>query len=111
MRSAWKRRSNAARHASRESSGSRDTARAPSSTSSHKNPVTPSSTISGTDPRGNAMTGVPHASASIITMPNGSGQSMGKRSARAPPRSSCLPASPISPTNSTSGSERSGATW
>jgi hypothetical protein len=34
-------------------------------------PVTPSSITSGTDPRGHAMTGVPHAIASIITRPNG----------------------------------------
>src|SRR5262245_560358 len=34
--------------------------------------------ISGTDPRANAMTGVPHAMASIMIRPNGSGQSIGK---------------------------------
>ena len=41
------------------------------------NPVTPSSITSGTEPLRQAMTGVPQAMASIITRPNGSGQSMG----------------------------------
>ena len=41
----------------------------------------------GTEPRRNATTGVPHAIASIITRPNGSGQSMGKSRPRASPRS------------------------
>ena len=49
-------------------------------------PVTPSSTTSRTDPRGQAITGVPLAIASIITSPNGSGQSIGKSRARASPR-------------------------
>src|SRR5215468_4223553 len=44
--------------------------------------------ISGTEPHGNAITGVLHASASIMTRPNGSGQSIGKRSVDAPPSSS-----------------------
>ena len=44
-------------------------------------PVTPSSTISGTEPQRQAMTGVPQAMASIITRPNGSGQSIGNSSA------------------------------
>ena len=35
-------------------------------------PVTPGSTISGTEPRGQAITGVPQDIASIITRPNGS---------------------------------------
>jgi hypothetical protein len=39
------------------------------------------------EPRGKAITGVPQASASIITNPNGSGQSMGNRKAEAPPSS------------------------
>ena len=47
-------------------------------------PVTPSSITSGTEPRRSAITGVPAASDSIITSPNGSGQSLGKRVARAP---------------------------
>ena len=51
-------------------------------------PVTPSSTISGTEPRLEAMTGVPQAMASIITKPKGSGQSIGKIRAEAFPRKS-----------------------
>ena len=54
--------------------------------SSTMNPVTPSSMTSGTAPRLNAITGVPHAIASIITRPNGSGQSIGNSSAIAPAR-------------------------
>ncbi len=46
------------------------------------------STTSGRDPRRRAMTGVPHASDSAMTRPNGSGQSIGKRSAQAAPRKS-----------------------
>ena len=45
---------------------------------------------------------MPRAAASIITSPNGSGQSMGKSSAEAPPRNSSLCSSAISPTNSIS---------
>jgi hypothetical protein len=40
---------------------------------------------------------VPHAIASIITNPNGSGQSMGNKSARASPRNAVLLRSLISP--------------
>ena len=46
-------------------------------------PVTPSSITSGTEPFRHAITGVPHASASTITSPNGSGQRIGITSARA----------------------------
>ncbi|TPV99378.1 MAG: hypothetical protein USCAAHI_01183 [Beijerinckiaceae bacterium] len=42
----------------------------------------------GTEPRLKAITGVPHAIASIITKPNGSGQSIGTISATAPLRNS-----------------------
>ena len=59
---------------------------------------------SGTEPQRQAITGVPQAMASIITSPNGSGQSIGNSSASAPPRKADFSASPISPTNSTSGS-------
>ena len=59
---------------------------------------------SGTEPQRNAITGVPHAIASIMTSPNGSGQSIGNSSAAAPPRNVVLLASPISPTNSMRGS-------
>ena len=44
-------------------------------------PVTPCSTTSGTEPQRQAITGVPQAIASIITRPNGSGQSIGNSSA------------------------------
>ena len=56
--------------------------RPPARRSSTTKPVTPSSRTSGTEPPRNATTGVPHASASIITRPNGSGQSIGNSSAR-----------------------------
>jgi hypothetical protein len=46
----------------------------------------PSLITSGTDPRGHAMMGVPHAIASIITRPNGSGQLMGNSNPSALPR-------------------------
>ena len=53
-------------------------------------PVTPSSTISGTEPQRNARTGVPQAMASIMERPNGSGQSTGNSSACASPRNCSL---------------------
>jgi ATP-binding cassette, subfamily B, bacterial len=56
--------------------------------SSTMNPARPSSTTSGTEPRLNAITGVPQAMASIMTRPNGSGQSMGTKRAMAPLRKS-----------------------
>ena len=62
-----------------------------------RNPVTPGLMTSGTDPHGRAMTGVPHASASIIARPNGSGQSIVKSNASAPPRNSLFCTSSISP--------------
>jgi len=52
---------------------------------------------------------VPNAIASIITKPNGSGQSIGNKSACASPRNSVLLRSLISPMNSTPGSLSSGA--
>src|ERR1700730_13671306 len=64
-------------------------------------PVTPSSMTSGIDPQRNASTGVPHAMASIITRPNGSGQSTGNNRASASPRNFVFSRSLISPTNST----------
>src|SRR5258706_11339417 len=60
-------------------------------------PVTPSSTTSATEPDRNAITGVPHAMASIITRPKGSGQSIGNSKAEAPARNFCLAASSTSP--------------
>ena len=81
-----------------------------SSTSRHMNPFTPSCTISSTAPPASARTGVPHAIASIITSPNGSGHRIGKRSTRASRRSWILPAWSTSPTKSMPGSSRSGRT-
>ena len=49
-------------------------------------PVTPCSMTSGTEPRLNAITGVPQAIASIITRPKGSGHAIGASSAIAPLR-------------------------
>jgi len=46
----------------------------------------PSSTISGTEPLLNAITGVPQTIASINTKPKGSGQAIGASSAMAPLR-------------------------
>ena len=62
----------------------------PAASSSRTNPVMPSSTISGTDPHGVATTGVPQASASIITIPNGSGHAIGLSRQVAPASSSQL---------------------
>src|ERR1043166_5679493 len=59
-------------------------------------PVTPSSTISGTEPFPKAMTGVPVAIASISTRPNGSGHSIGNSRAAASPRNRLFSLSPIS---------------
>ena len=109
MRWAVNRRSNAARQPRREISSSRPTASTPSSTVETTNPVSPSSRTSGTEPRRKAITGVPQAIASIITSPNGSGQSMGKSRPRALPRKHCFSASPISPTKSTCGWASSGS--
>ena len=66
-------------------------------------PVRLSSITSGTEPRLNAITGVPQAMLSIITRPNGSGQSIGNSSACAPDRNAGFWLSLISPMNSTHG--------
>ena len=79
-----------ARQAARSSWSIRPMASAMSATSRHRKPVMPSSTISGAAPSGKVSTGVPHAMASIITRPNGSGQRIGFSRARAPARSSQL---------------------
>ena len=63
--------------------------------------------ISGTEPLHHAITGVPHASASIITRPNGSAQSIGNSSAEAPRKNSFLRSPPTSPMNSTKDDSRS----
>ena len=78
MTSAENRRSALARQAYGESRLASVTASAMPSIVERRNPVTPSTTISGAAPSGLAMTGVPHAMDSVITMPNGSGQSIGK---------------------------------
>ena len=52
---------------------------------------------SGTDPDLKAITGVPHAIASIMTRPNGSGQSIGKSTAAAPARNCSFFSSLTSP--------------
>jgi hypothetical protein len=64
-------------------------------------PVTSSSITSGTEPRLNAITGVPQAIASIMTRPNGSGQSIGTSRTIAPLRNSDFCSSVISPMYST----------
>ena len=110
MRRAVKRRSNAARQPARSRRAQAATAATAASMEETMKPLTPFSITSGTDPHGQAIVGVPHAMASIITTPNGSGQSMGNRWAMAPPRNAALSASPISPTHSTSGSPSSGRT-
>src|SRR3954447_5350998 len=63
-------------------------------------PDCPSSMISETEPLSHAMTGVPLDIDSTITSPNGSGQSMGNRSASASPRKAFFCRSSISPMNS-----------
>jgi hypothetical protein len=76
-------------------------ARSPGSSAANVSPASP--TVSGSAAARAATTGVPQASASMITRPNGSGQSMGKSSAAALPRNSSFSCSSISPTYSTSG--------
>ena len=98
-----KRRSNRARIASRSSRCAWAAAATASSMVATRKPVAPSSMISGVEPQAKATTGVPQAMASIITRPNGSGQSMGKSRASAPPRKADFRSSPISPTNSIRG--------
>src|SRR5262249_32942374 len=77
MRRAVKRSSKRARPRCRDNAESRPTAPTALVSSSTIYPVSPSSMISSTEPRLNAITGVPQAIASIITSPNGSGQSIG----------------------------------
>ena len=63
---------------------------------------------SGTESRLNAITGVPHSIASIMTRPNGLDHSIGNRSACAPERNSGFCCSLISPRNSTFARDSSG---
>jgi len=83
MRSAVKRRSNAALTRPRSKLPIRLTAATASSSVSTIKPDTPSSMTSTTEPDLKAITGVPQAIASIITSPNGSGQSTGNSNAAA----------------------------
>jgi hypothetical protein len=72
IRSTVKRADTAARHAARSISPIRLIASTASSTLLTRKPVTPSSISSGIDPRLQAITGVPQASASTTDSPNGS---------------------------------------
>ncbi len=80
-----------------------------SSSESHTKPDLPWLSTSGTEPLRSATTGVPLASDSIITRPNGSGQSIGNSVAAAPAKNSGFSDSPISPTNSMSDERNSGS--
>jgi hypothetical protein len=68
--------------------------------------VTSGVTSSGADPHGVATTGVPQASASTITSPNGSGHARGFRRQLASASSASLSRAPTSPTYSTSPPEQ-----
>ncbi len=76
------------RHAARESAASCGTRATASSTVAHVKPVTPSTTISGTEPIAAPSTGVPQAIASIRVRPKRSGRVVMCTSASAPPSSS-----------------------
>src|SRR5665213_4051140 len=86
MRSTVNRADTAARQAARSISSMRSIASTAASTLSTRNPVTPSSISSRIDPRLQAMTGVPQASASTTDRPNGSSKLIRWSSARADPR-------------------------
>ncbi len=103
MIAAVKRCSNSRRQSVRFRFATRLMASTISSSVSHSNPVTPSRSTSGTEPRGRAITGVPQARASIMTNPKGSGQSIGNSNAMALPSRICFCASSTSPMNSMSG--------
>ena len=68
-----------------------------SSGRSRTNPVTPSTTTSGTAPPRSATTGVPQAIASIITIPNGSSHCTGNSRQRAPASSRRLAVASATP--------------
>jgi hypothetical protein len=84
MRVTEKRRSTCARHTLRSISGARAIASSSSASLSQMKPVRRCATTSGIAPQRRASTGVPHAIASIITRPKGSGQDTGNNNARAP---------------------------
>ena len=73
------------------------------------NPVWPSATTSGTEPLRQAITGVPHAMASVITSPKGSAHWTGNNNAAAPASRSAFCSWSHSPSTSTS-SPSSGST-
>src|SRR5450755_3292843 len=97
MRSTVKRADTAARHAARSISPTRLIASTAASRLSTRKPVTPSSISSGIDPRLQAITGVPQASASTTDRPNGSSKLMRWSSARAEPRVLARAAPPTGP--------------
>src|SRR6185312_15599467 len=82
IRSTVKRSDTAARHTARSISPTRLIAFTASSTLLTRKPVTPSSISSGIDPRLQAITGVPQASASTTDSPNGSSKLIRWSSAR-----------------------------
>ena len=86
-----------ARHAARSSDAARSTAATASSSPATRSPVTPSSTISGIDPRAYAMTGVPQSIDSTTESPNGSSKWIGCRSAAALPSTSARRSGPTEP--------------
>src|SRR6516164_9298387 len=88
MRRTVKRSSKRRRTFSRDKCPSLSTVPIAPLTSSTMKPVMPSSTTSGAEPRLNAITGVPQAIASIMTKPNGSGQSIGTNNVIAPLKNS-----------------------
>ena len=101
MRDALKRSRNLRRQRARSNDAVFSTAWAASSMSRTMYPVIPFSINSLAEPRLYAMTGVPHAMASIMTSPNGSGQLIGVSRATAPPISTFFSSCAASPKNST----------
>ena len=97
MRSTVKREDTAARQAARSISPIRSIASTAASRLSTRKPVTPSSISSGIDPRLQAMTGVPQASASTTDRPNGSSKLMRWSNARADPLHQLQKPLPVTP--------------
>ena len=82
-------------------SARRGTAAAIAASSSTRKPVLPSTISSGAAPSSKAITGVPHASASTMTIPNGSCQRIGISSPLAREKRERFLAPPISPAKRT----------
>src|SRR3954454_22016425 len=97
MRWVLKDSSTALRHADRLNAEASVRAEASARVPVRMNPVTPSVTISGTDPAGDATAGGPQAEESIITSPKGSGHFRGLSIATASPRRAYLSRAPSSP--------------